>query len=72
MDEWTTNTGNSSGPPATVPLFMEVIGASKITQSGPTISGSAPKLAVVKANPGYSPDPGHKGAGTVVAVRECA
>jgi hypothetical protein len=69
--EWTTNTGNSSGPPATVPEYMEVIGASKITQSGSTITGNAPKLAVVKTNPGYLPDPGHKGTGKVVAVVDC-
>ncbi len=50
---------------------MEVIGASKITQSGSTISGNAPKLAVVKTNPGYLPSPGHKGTGKVVAVMEC-
>jgi Bacterial Ig-like domain (group 3) len=69
--EWTTNTGNSSGPPATVPEYMEVIGASKITRSGSTIKGNAPKLAVIKTNPGYLPDPGHKGTGKVVAVIEC-
>jgi len=70
-ETWTTNTGNSSGPPATVPEYMEVIGASKITQSGSTISGNAPKLAVVKTNPGYLPSPGHKGTGKVVAVGAC-
>jgi len=70
-ETWTTNTGNSSGPPATVPEYMEVIGASKITQSGSTVTGNAPKLAVVKTNPGYLPDPGHKGTGKVVAVIEC-
>src|SRR5207253_8949042 len=43
-ETWTTNTGNSSGPPATVPEYMEVIGASKITQSGSTVTGNAPKL----------------------------
>ncbi len=66
-ESWTTDTGNSSGPPATVPGFMEVIAASKITMSGSTISGDAPEVVVVKTNPGYLPDPGHKGTGTVVA-----
>jgi hypothetical protein len=69
--QWTTNSGNSSGPPAAVPEYMEVIGASKITQSGPTITGNTRKLAVVKTNPGYLPDPGHKGTGKVVAVIKC-
>lgn len=46
---------------------MAVIAASKITKSGPTISGDAPKVLVVQTNPGYGPDPGHAGTGTVVA-----
>jgi hypothetical protein len=71
-ETWTTNTGNNSGPPATVPEYMEVIGASKITQSGSKIKGNAPKLAVVKTNPGYMPNPGHKGTGIVVAVVNCS
>jgi hypothetical protein len=66
-EHWTTDTGNSSGPPATVPGFMEVIASSKITQSGTTISGDAPEVVVVKTNPGYLPDPGHKGTGMVMA-----
>jgi hypothetical protein len=67
-ETWTTNTGNSSGPPPTVPEYMEVIAASKISQSGSTITGNAPEVVVVKTNPGYLPDPGHKGTGKVVAI----
>jgi len=65
---WTTDPGNSSGPPASVPAFMAVIASSSITMSGPTISGNIPKIVIVKTNPGYAPDPGHPGTGTVVAV----
>jgi TolB protein len=67
-ENWTTGTGNSSGPPATVPGFMAVIAASKITQSGSVISGNAPEVVVVRTNPGYAPNPGHVGTGTVVAI----
>jgi hypothetical protein len=67
-ETWTTNTGNSSGPPATVPEYMAVIAASKITQSGSTITGNAPEVVVVKTSPGYLPNPGHKGTGTVMAI----
>jgi Bacterial Ig-like domain (group 3) len=67
-ESWTTNTGNSSGPPLTVPEYMEVIAASKITQSGSTITGNAPEVVVVKTNPGYLPNPGHKGTGKVIAI----
>ena len=42
-------------------------GASKVTQSGSTISGNIAKIVIVKTNPGYQPDPGHPGTGTVVA-----
>ena len=67
-DLWTGSPGNSSGPPATVPQYMAVIGSSSIAQSGSTISGNAPTVLVVKTNPGYGPNPGHPGTGTVVGI----
>ena len=65
---WTTDPGNSSGPPASVPSFMAVIVSNSVTKSGATISGDVPKIVIVQTNPGYAPDPGHPGTGTVVAV----
>jgi len=65
---WTSGTGNSSQPPNTLPPFITVIAASSITQSGSTISGNIPMLVVVHTDPGYEPNPGHPGTGTVVAV----
>lgn len=62
-----TDPGNSALPPATVPAFMAVIDSSSISQSGSTISGNIPGIVIVKTNPGYAPDPGHAGTGTVVA-----
>ena len=67
-DRWTGDPGNSSGPPATVPQYMAVIASGSIAKTGSTISGDAPKVVVVKTNPGYAPDPGHAGTGTVVAI----
>jgi Bacterial Ig-like domain (group 1) len=64
---WTTDTGNSTPPPPTVPLLMGVIVASHITQSGSTISGDIVHIVVVRTDPGYQPDPGHPGTGTVIA-----
>jgi hypothetical protein len=32
------------------------------------ISGNIPKMAIVQTNPGYGPNPGHAGTGTVVAI----
>jgi hypothetical protein len=68
-EKWTSKPGTASAPPATVPEFMEVVAASKITKSGSTISGNAVELVVVKTSPGYSPEA--KGTGKVVAVVQC-
>ena len=65
---WTSNPGNSSGPPSSVPSYITVIVASSITKSGPTISGNIPEMVIVQTDPGYGPNPGHAGTGTVVAV----
>jgi len=65
---WTSNPGNSSGPPNSIPAFISVIVSSSITKSGATISGNVARMAIVSTDPGYSPNPGHTGTGTVVAV----
>jgi hypothetical protein len=65
---WTSNPGNSSGPPDSVPSLITVIVTSSITKSGPTITGNIPRMAIVLTDPGYEPNPGHAGTGTVVAV----
>jgi hypothetical protein len=69
---WSARPGNSSGPPlGPLPSRIDVIVSSEITKSGPTISGNTVKLAVVETEPGYGPDPGHAGTGTVVEVLPC-
>jgi hypothetical protein len=66
---WTSRPGNSSDPPAPpLPSFMGVIVSTTVSKSGPTISGNVFKIVVVKTNPGYEPNPGHHGTGTVVAT----
>jgi hypothetical protein len=65
---WSTDPGNSTPPPAgPLPTFMAVIVSSSISQSGSTISGNTVHIVIVKTNPGYEPNPGHAGTGTVVA-----
>ena len=65
---WTTDPGNSTPPPSgPLPAYMAVIVSSSISKSGSTITGNTPHLVVVRTNPGYQPDPGHPGTGTVVA-----
>lgn len=65
---WTTDPGNSTPPPAgPLPEYMAVIVSSKIGQTGSAISGDTVHEVVVKTNPGYAPNPGHPGTGTVIA-----
>ena len=65
---WQSDPGNSSGPPESVPADITVIVSSLITKSGPIISGDVPMMVIVHTDPGYEPNPGHKGTGTVTAV----
>jgi hypothetical protein len=65
---WTTRPGNSPKPPRTVPGMMAVIVSSHITKRGPVISGDIVHIVLVHTNPGYGPNPGHKGTGTIIAT----
>jgi hypothetical protein len=67
-DTWTSRPGNSSRPPAKLPSFMGVVVSTAVNKSGSTLSGNVPAIVVVQTNPGYAPDPGHPGTGSVVAV----
>jgi Big-like domain-containing protein len=64
---YTASPGNSGGPPSSLPSFMAVAVSSSVTKSGSTITGDITRLVIVQTNPGYAPDPGHAGTGTVVA-----
>jgi PKD repeat protein len=65
---WQTDPGNSAPPPAgPLPAYMGVISTDSATKSGSQISGTTPHIVVVQTNPGYAPNPGHAGTGTVVA-----
>lgn len=68
LGTWTTDPGNSSGPPPAVPTYISVIVSSTVTQDGSVIAGDAPHIVIVQTDPGYAPDPGHAGTGTVVAT----
>ena len=65
---FTTGPGNSPSPPGDIPAYMGVIVASSVTKSGSAINGDWGKVVVVKTDPGYAPNPGHPGRGTVVAT----
>jgi hypothetical protein len=66
---WSTDPGNSSAPPAApLPQYIEVIVSSNVTKSGQLISGDTSEVVLVQTDPGYAPDPGHAGTGTIVSV----
>ena len=67
---WTTGPGNSPHPPDAVAGTIPVIVASSITKDGSTISGDIVGLGTVSTDPGYGPNPGHPGTGTIV-VSSC-
>jgi PKD repeat protein len=64
---FTARPGNSGHPPETVPEYMGVLVTGSVTQSGSTLNGTWGGIVVVHTNPGYGPNPGHPGTGTVVA-----
>lgn len=65
---WLGDPGNSTPPPAgPLPAYMLVIVTSTVHQSGSSLAGDTVHEVVVKTDPGYAPDPGHPGTGTVVA-----
>ncbi len=63
---WTSDPGNSSHPPSTVPVNLLVVVSSYINQSGSTESGNIKHVAVVSVAPGYAGDPGHRGYGQII------
>ena len=65
---WTAPADGSSALPSSVPAYMAVVVATKVTQSGSTISGDIAEVVIVKTNPGYQPNPDDPGTGTVVAT----
>jgi hypothetical protein len=50
-----------------VPAYMGVIVANAVSKSGSTINGNWARVVVVQTDPGYEPNPGHPGTGTIAA-----
>lgn len=65
---WITSPANSSDPPATIPTYMAVLVASRVTTSGSALSGDVVAVVIVKTNGGYQGNVGHEGTGSVVAT----
>jgi hypothetical protein len=65
---WSTDPGNSTPPPASIPPYLLIIVSSNITKSGSVISGDTVHIVIVKTDAGYQGNPGHAGTGTIVGV----
>ncbi len=65
---WTSQPGNSSNPPPTIPQNMAVIVSNSVSKSGAVITGNVSRIIVVQTNSGYGPSPGHQGTGQVIAI----
>ncbi len=66
---WTTDPGNSSEPPeGSLPPFIEAVVSHSITKHGRVISGDIVGVVQIATEPGYRPNPGHAGTGTIVGV----
>ena len=67
---WATRPGNSSNPPATLPVGKDVmvIVTDTVQKVGPDIMGNIKEIVLVRSNLGYAPNPGHPGEGTVTEV----
>src|SRR5262249_1043822 len=63
----TTDPGNSADPPeGPLPPVIEAIVSTSITKKGKVISGDLAGVVLIATEPGYGPNPGHAGTGTVV------
>jgi hypothetical protein len=65
---WQSEPGNSAHPPAAVGPYLAVVVASRVTKSGPVISGNTIHIVAVKTASGYGLAPGHVGMGRVVGT----
>jgi hypothetical protein len=65
---WSSQPGNSSNPPASLPQMMAVLVSSSIQKNGSLVFGNVQKIVIVQINPGYGASPGQAGTGKVVSI----
>ena len=65
---WSTQPGNSSNPPATIPTDFAIIVTSKVLKNGNNISGDIKEIVIVHQDGNYQDNPGHAGGGTVTHI----
>jgi hypothetical protein len=65
---WSTQPGNSSNPPETIPSDFVIIVTSKVLKNGNAISGNIKQIVAVHQDGNYQDNPGHPGGGTVTSI----
>jgi len=65
---WSTEPGNSSNPPESIPSDIAIIVTSKVLKNGSTLSGDIKEIVVVHQDGNYQDNPGHAGGGTVTHI----
>ena len=65
---WSTQPGNSSDPPATIPADVAIIVTTKVLKNGNLISGDIKQIVLVHHDGNYDDNPGHAGGGPVTTV----
>lgn len=65
---WSTQPGNSSDPPASIPSDIAIIVTSKVLKNGSTLSGDIKEIVVVHQDGKYEGNPGHPGGGPVTHI----
>jgi hypothetical protein len=65
---WSTQPGNSSDPPATIPADVAIIVTTKVLKNGNVLSGDIKQIVLVHQDGNYDDNPGHAGGGPVTTV----
>jgi hypothetical protein len=65
---WSSQPGNSSNPPKTIPADLAIIVTSKVNKDGNGISGNIKEIVIVHQDGNYQDNPGHAGGGTVTHI----
>jgi len=65
---WSTQPGNSSNPPETIPDDVAIIVTTKVNKDGNAISGDIKQIVLVHHDGNYKDNPGHAGGGPVIKV----
>ena len=65
---WSTQPGNSSDPPSTIPADVAIIVTTKVLKNGNTISGDIKQIVIVHQDGNYDDNPGHAGGGPVTQI----